>query len=169
MLKALIGALFPEGQRKLMVVLIALAVGAGIDQFGGGLDETMLTAILGLVAIFTGGNVLTHLSSVLAPLKGTKIGQIIEDTMPGNQNLGKDVVAEDVGEVPMSHQQAYVMRQMADQIQALATNLTDVQNKLQVQAQNTASIVGVINAMRGAGQQAPQRPAGSNPPPQERL
>ena len=87
----LLEALFPQGKRKVVVSVVALIVGLVLEKFGGGLSENMQTSLIAIVAIFTGGNIMEHLADALKIIKGTKLGQIIEDAIPGDQGLGMDV------------------------------------------------------------------------------
>lgn len=127
-------ALFPQGYRKLLFSLIALAIGFGIEKFGGGLSDNMEQSLIAIVAIFVTGNVGEHLSKALAVLRGTKIGQIIEDVVPGDQGLGEN---SQFAEAPLEEEDPYEMR------------FKELENKLTVQAQNMGQVVQILNAMRG--------------------
>lgn len=164
MLKKLIESLFPQGQRKVIVSLIVVLIGAILEKWGGGLSESMLTALIAVAAIFTGGNVLEHLAQVLAPLKGTKIGQVIEDIIPGDQGLKVDPKAPQEIELDVAEEEEPAWSQ------ALKAHVTRLESQIKIQANNTAQIVHIINAMTNG---APPIPAQARPPqpppPQERL
>ncbi len=120
--------LFPQGQRKLMVSLIALVIGVALEKFAGGLTANMETSLIAIVAIFTGGNVMEHLANALKIVKGTKVGQVIEDVLPGDQGLGTQVVQEEEG----------------DYITERFDSLEDIQKR---QAANIEALVKHINAI----------------------
>lgn len=171
MLKILIQNLFPQGQRKVVISLIAILIGLGIDQLGGGLDENMAFALIALVGIFTGGNVLEHLATVLKPLKGTKIGAIIEDILPGDQGLvgpkqappqvsqsvesvsyPEQEVAEDTAANPYDE----VFMSVFQELQTLRNTVTGLNQQVQLQAGNMEKLIGIINAqLQAAGPQGP--------------
>jgi hypothetical protein len=159
---ALIQALFPEGQRKVMVNLIALAIGTVVFLVNGHqIPDNMVTMLLGLSAIFNGGNILEHLSEVLGGLKGSKAGQIIEDLIPGDQGLGAAAPAGVQMAQSPQQQHAQVAADVAGQIVSNAMDqvgkrFADLENKLTVQAQNQAKLVQFINSMTQKAQaQAP--------------
>jgi hypothetical protein len=153
----LILALFPQGQRKTMVSMIALVVGVIIERFGGGLSDNMTHALIALVAIFTGGNVLEHLSGVLKPLKGTKVGQIVEDIIPGDQGLGvvaaepkaEMASAPEAGGTRMPHPMEEEFMGFTHHVEG---RINTLQQQIQVQAQGLAQLVQIINTQRGASQ-----------------
>lgn len=137
----LISALFPEGQRKVMVNLIVVLVGLVVDKFAGGLTSNLTTILIAVAAIFTGGNVLANIGGIIAGLKGTKVGQVIEDILPGDQGLGAQAQAMVVDTA---------RQEVAGATSALADKMAAIERQLQVQAQNTSAIVQIINQMRGA-------------------
>lgn len=130
-------ALFPEGKRKLMITILALAIGAGFEKFGGGLSDEMVTAILGLVGIFTGGNMVEHIMSVI---KGKKQAKPIE------QDMSSDI--RNHNQQPMSLEQLF--SKVYVELDNIRNNAANVNEQLKIQASNTAAIVNVINTMRGA-------------------
>ena len=140
MMTKLIQALFPEGHRKLMVSLVGLAVGIAIEKLGGGLTDQTQVLIIAAVGIFTGGNVMEHLATALGGLKGSKVGQIIEDIIPGDQGLGKAGAA--VAAQPAVAEQFESMNQFLNDTHA---KMEDLERKLQLQAQNTTQIVQLLN------------------------
>jgi hypothetical protein len=142
-MEGLVGKLFPEGQRKLLVSLIALAIGIVLEKFAGGLTDNMRDSLIAIVAIFTGGNVMEHLANALKIVKGTRVGQIIEDMIPGDQGLGKepDPVQEQSEEEDELQHRLYVMEQAQ-----------------KVQANNISSIVNMLNRMSGQGQTGSVQP-----------
>lgn len=123
-----------------MVSLIALAVGVALEKFGGGLSDNMMTSLIAIVAIFAGGNVGEHIADALKFLKGTKVGQVIEDVIPGDQGMG--TLKTQAGVAPSS----LSAEDVAEEMEA---RLSDVDKRLAVQAQNTAQIIKLLNAMRG--------------------
>lgn len=141
----LLNALFPQGKRKLLVSLIALVVGLGLEKFGGGLSENMMVSLIAIVGIFTGGNVGEHLADALKVFRGTKVGQIIEDILPGDQGLGEDKVDT-----------AYYSPPKAAVASEQDLRINELENKLVVQSQNISQIVNLLNTMRQA--QQPGRP-----------
>lgn len=143
----MLNKLFPMGHRKLVVSLIGLALSFGLDHFGK-LDDNMKMSILALVGIFTGGNVLEHFADALKFLKGTKVGQVIEDAIPGDQGLGavsQAATARTSEAVDEAH----------GRIDAVVSKQDDLERKLAVQAQNMAQVVNILNTLR---QPAPPRP-----------
>lgn len=146
----LIGALFPQGQRKTMVSMIALVLGVVIEKFAGGLSDNMTQALIALVAIFTGGNVLEHVAGVLKPLQGTKAGQIVEDILPGDQGLGvvKQEAAQTDTRVPSQVEQEFMAF-----AQHVDGRINTLQQQIQTQAQGLAQLVQIINTQRGASPQ----------------
>lgn len=149
----LLEALFPQGHRKLMVSLIALVVGVVLEKFGGGLSDNMQTSLIAIVAIFAGGNVGEHLADALKFLKGTKVGQIVEDIVPGDQGLGAG---------SSSAAMARAEDDVADLAEASEARFKELENKLAIQAQNVGQIVQILNSMRGANA-APRQPAAPGP------
>lgn len=154
MIPKLISALFPQGHRKLMVSLIALALGVVLEKFGGGLSENMMTSLIAIVAIFAGGNVGEHLGEALKFLKGTKVGQIVEDIVPGNQGLG---VVSNAEAAKAAEDQGPGVDEVMEAVDA---RFADLEKKLAIQAQNVGQIVQILNAMRSASGQpkAPGQP-----------
>lgn len=144
----LISALFPEGQRKVMVNLLIVLIGVIIEKFAGGLSDNLSTMLISVAAIFTGGNVLSNLGGILGGLKGTKVGQIIEDIIPGDQGLGSS--SAQAASAPA--------RVSAEEVaEASEERFADLEKKLAVQTQNIGQIVQILNQMRSAG-------AGPKPP-----
>ncbi|UOF79065.1 hypothetical protein [Caudoviricetes sp.] len=126
-------ALFPQGQRKLVVTILALAVGAGFEKFGGGLTDEMVTTILGIVGIFTSGNMIEH---IVAAFGGKKKDE---------DRIEPDMVEE--LEYRMSVPQVDPVSKELSEIKAFVNNLNE---QLKVQANNTAQVVQIINNMRQA-------------------
>lgn len=153
----LLEALFPQGHRKLMMSLIALVVGVVMEKFGGGLSDNMQTSLIAIVAIFAGGNVGEHIANALKFLKGTKVGQIVEDIVPGDQGLG---VASAVAPAAQpARAPAVSSADLEDVLGEVDGRFADLEKKLAVQAQNVGQIVNILNQMRGAqGGQAPKPP-----------
>ena len=142
----LINGLFPAGHRKLLVSIIALALGFGIDQFGGGLSDNLTQSLIAIVAIFAGGNVMEHLAEALKFLKGSKLGEFIEEALPGDQGLGDG--SSQFAQAPP----------VPTETELLKSQLASVQTALQKQEHNMGMMVQIINQMRGANGQAPQTP-----------
>lgn len=161
MLAKLIQSLFPEGQRKVMVSLIAILIGTGLDKFGGGLSDSMLHLLIAAVAIFTGGNVLTSLADVLKPLKGTKLGHLIEEFVPGDQGLDGDANAPQqtvaYAQAPPSNNVAS-KQEVYEAMNAAGSRFDTLEKQLAVQAQNVNQLVQIINQMRGATVARPPQP-----------
>lgn len=153
MLSKLIASLFPEGQRKVMVSLIAILIGAGAEKFGGGLSEHLSQLLIAVVAVFTGGNVLKGFSDAIATLKGTSIGQKIEDLLPGDQGLGATVQAAQAVQ-PHGHTEMEAFFQFMDEAKGRIDKMSE---QITTQAKNTEMIVNIVNQMRGIG--APPKPA----------
>lgn len=136
--------LFPQGQRKLIVSLIALVVGIVLEKFSKtGLTDNMQQSLIAIVAIFTGGNVMEHLANALKVVKGTKVGQVIEDLMPGDQGLGYD-------KTPPAPEQS----EEADPFEERILMLEDIQKR---QARNIEVLVQQLNRVLQP-QQPPQQP-----------
>lgn len=152
-MKKLIEALFPQGHRKLMVSLIALVIGVVLEKFGGGLSDNMQASLIAIVAIFAGGNVGEHIADALKFLKGTKVGQVIEDIVPGDQGLGD-------GSSQAASAPAVRELTAADVAEHFGGRVDELEKKLTVQAQNLGQIVNILNQMRSAqnGQQPPAAP-----------
>lgn len=147
----LISALFPEGQRKVMVNLVILAIGIALDKLGGGLTDQMQNFLLVVAGIFTGGNVATHIIPALIDiLRGSKVGQVIEDIIPGDQGLGTVVAKAEaaVEAADAAH----------EKIDAESARIADLEKKLAVQAQNMGQVVQILNSLRG-------QPGGPAKPP----
>lgn len=158
-MKKLIEALFPQGHRKLMVSLLALVIGVVLEKFGGGLSDNMQASLIAIVAIFAGGNVGEHIADALKFLKGTKVGQVIEDIVPGDQGLG-----EVRGEARAAlHAEEMAARAAQDVADGLEGRIADIEKKLAIQAQNTGQIVQILNAMRSANA-GPGQPAAPRQP-----
>lgn len=144
-------ALFPQGHRKLMVSLLALAVGVVLEKFGGGLSDNMQVSLIAIVAIFAGGNVGEHIADALKFLKGTKVGQIVEDIVPGDQGLGASSVS-----AARARDDEDMVGELAEASEA---RFADLEKKLAIQAQNVGQIVQILNSMRGANAAPGQPPA----------
>jgi hypothetical protein len=159
MLAKLIQSLFPEGQRKVMVSLIAILVGAILDKFAGGLTDNMEHILIGAVAIFTGGNIFEHIKGMLA---GTKVGQMIEDIMPGDQGLMPEVAKPEMQMAQAASNAVNVANNVVGQaMDAVGKRFEALEQRLTVQAQNQAKLVEFINKMTATAQArnpAPQRP-----------
>jgi hypothetical protein len=154
-MKNLIENLFPQGYRKLLVSLIALAVGVVLDKFGGGLSDNATHSLIAIVAIFSGGNVMEHLAEALKIFAGTRVGQILEDVIPGDQGLGvpKELTAEEKAEAAHA-----AVGQLAAAQGDHATRVDELEKKLAVQAQNMGQVVQILNTMRSANVQRPAAP-----------
>ncbi len=153
----LLQSLFPQGQRKLLVSLIALAIGVALEKLGGGLSDNMQQSLIAIVAIFAGGNVMEHLADALKVFKGTKIGGIIEDVLPGDQGLRVLTPEEKAEEAHAAVQElGEVSNQSIDR-------MDEIEKKLAVQAQNMGQVVQILNQMRNPSgqtqaQATPQQP-----------
>jgi hypothetical protein len=159
MISKLILALFPQGQRKVVVSLIALALGIVMEKFAGGLSENMMTALIAVVGIFTGGNVLEHLSGVLKGLKGTKLGQTIEDLIPGDQGLGKaESVAISAASAPA---QGADLEALYGGVDEAHNKIAGVEKQLALQDQSLKNMAGTMNKIIQMIQGAQPRSAGS--------
>lgn len=166
----LILKLFPEGQRKVMVSLIAIAVGVAMERLGGGLSNNMENALVALVAIFTGGNVIEHIAAAIKVLKGSKAGAIIEDLIPGDQGLREDPVrvetmssrsvvgsgsSEALRQEFINEMQAVVttvgarLNNSDQQVMSVQKDIAEVKDQMRTQAQNVADIVKILNSTRG--------------------
>lgn len=141
-----------------MVSIVALLVGTIIEKFGGGLSDNMTQALIALVAIFTGGNVLEHISGVLKPLKGTKAGQVIEDILPGDQHLGAESQQQQQAAAEPTRQPAPIEQEFMAFANHVQGRMDELQKQIQVQAQGVAQLVQIVNSQRGSpAQQAPRR------------
>lgn len=160
MLNKLILALFPQGQRKVVVSLIALAVGVVMEKFAGGLSENLMVALISVVGIFTGGNVLEHLSGVLKGLKGMKIGQIIEDALPGDQGLGKASVSVAAAQAASSSANAAGdIEELYTGVDAAHKKIDGLEAQLKLQDQSLKNMVGTLNKVISMIQPQAARPA----------
>jgi len=126
-MEKLLNALFPQGYRKLLVSLIALIVGVVLDKFGGGLDDNMRSSLIAIVAIFVTGNVGEHLADALKFLKGTKVGQIVEDIIPGDQGLGKSIAQPAIAAVSDSSTTSPI-----NGLEAISKKLEEMDKKVQM-------------------------------------
>lgn len=156
----MIEALFPMGKRKLMVSLIALVISVVMEKFGGGLSDNLRVSLIAIVAIFAGGNVGEHIADAIKFLKGTKVGEIIEDIIPGDQGL-KAMSSDEKAEA--AHGAAMEAQAHAAKIdQAAGERIAELEKKLAVQAQNMGQIVQLLNQIRnpngGPGPTAPRQP-----------
>ena len=137
--------LFPEGQRKLIVSLIAMAVAIGFEKFTKqGLSEEMKTSLIALVAIFTGGNVMEHFANALKVLTGTKIGAVVEDILPGDQGLKEEAQKEEASVPDFS---AHI-NELYAHARGVNTRLDGIDGALKLQAENTQKLIGMINNNR---------------------
>lgn len=140
-----------------MVSLIAILIGTGLDKFGGGLSDSMLHLLIAAVAIFTGGNVLTSLADVLKPLKGTKLGHIIEEFVPGDQGLdelgGPAPAQQTVGyaQAPTPTSNIASKQEVYEAMNAAGSRFDTLEKQLATQAQNVNQLVQIINQMRTTG------------------
>ena len=133
----LIGALFPQGQRKLVVSLIALIVGVVIEKTQGGLSEAAKESLIAIVAIFTGGNVLEHVTSVFK--KPALVAPIMQDFDE----------AEDLSEPPVPLNDVETLKNET------GNRFNAMEEKINIQSQNISQIVTILNQMRN-----PQPPKG---------
>lgn len=150
--EVLLKKLFPEGQRKLVVSLIGLAVAIVLEKFTKtGLSDNMQESIIAIVAIFTGGNVMEHLGNALKIIKGTKVGQIIEDIMPGDQGLGMPAPA------PVEQKEEEGHQEVLNYVEQRMGQIEDIQRR---QTKNIEVLVANMNRILsgGATQQPTQRP-----------
>lgn len=140
--------LFPQGQRKLIVSLIGLAVAIAFEKFTKqGLSEEMKTSILALVAIFTGGNVMEHFANAIKAFKGTKIGAIIEDVLPGDQGLKiakEEVQAEEAAAPDYTEH----IKELYAHAKGVNEQIAQLKQSQQLQAENTQKIIAMINSQR---------------------
>lgn len=168
MLAKLIQNLFPEGQRKVMVSLIAILIGAGMDKFGGGLTDHMMTLLIAGVGIFTGGNIFEHIKEMIA---GTKVGKIIEDVLPGDQGLGAVAAPQVAGAQVQAAQAPDLRQELYGAMTEVGKRFEALNQQLQVQAQNTAKLVAFVNSVNAkvsppapaARPAQPQRPPAVGP------
>lgn len=169
----LIQKLFPEGQRKLVMSLVTLVVGLVLNHFNA-LDEQMKQSLLAILAIFVTGNVMEHLADALKVLRGTKVGHIVEQLIPGDQGL--DVPGVNAAKAPTV--QAAVQRAAGPSVAQVASEnasaaaqlaseahdrISDLDKKIAVANQNITQIVAILNQMRGAAN-APARPQAPTQP-----
>lgn len=148
MVNKLILSLFPEGQRKVMVSLIVVAVGVIVDKFAGGLTDQLMTVLIAAAGIFTGGNIFEHMKEIFTGLKGSKLGRVIEDILPGEQGLGHATPAQ-TADVQAVHPQVVVQSdEMYAFMNGTEKQMAELRTQLGVQAQNVAQIVQLINQIR---------------------
>ena len=140
--------LFPQGQRKLIVSLVGLAVAIAFEKFTKqGLSDDMKTSIIALVAIFTGGNVMEHFANAVKVLKGTKIGAIVEDALPGDQGLKvqKEEIQREEAAVPDFTEH---IKELYGHAKSVNQQLAELKQSQQLQADNTQKLIGMINQQR---------------------
>lgn len=132
----LILALFPQGQRKLMVSLLGLVVGLGMEKLGGGLTDKMHDIIITVVAIFAGGNALEHITGIFTQQK-----QVYEDG------------PEYFEEPPQPTKELTVMDAL-DSVHSLEAKLNnrfaEIDKQIALQTQNIQQIVQILNQNRKA-------------------
>lgn len=170
MIAKLIQSLFPEGQRKVMVSLVAILIGTILEKFGGGLSDHMMTLLIAGVGIFTTGNVI---QGVADAIKGTKVGKMIEDILPGDQGLGAQAPVAgaqvQAAQAPDLRQELYgAMNEVGKRFEEQGKSLATLNQQLQVQAQNTAKLVAFVNSKvsppaPAARPAQPQRPPAVGP------
>lgn len=148
-MKDMIAKLFPEGQRKLMVSLVALAIAIAFEKgTKQGLSEDMKTSLIAIVAIFTGGNVMEHMANALKVFRGTKIGGIIEDVLPGDQGLRvEEPQKEEVAAAPDFTEH---IKELYSHAQTVNGRLKAMEDSAKLQAENTQRLITMINN-RGEG------------------
>ncbi len=166
MLMKLIQSLFPEGQRKVMVSLIAILVGTGLDKVGGGLSENMVTVLLGAVGLFTAGNIVENLR---ASLGGTSVGKFIERITPGDTGFDKTVAAgvqmATIQPIPVDQGSMNLdsaMQRIYGDLDGIVGNsnkrFDEMDKKLAIQADNVAKLVKFINGLTAKTRPAPAVP-----------
>lgn len=160
----LIQKLFPEGQRKLSMSLVTLAVGLILNHFHL-LDENMRVSLLAILAIFTGGNVMEHLADALKVLKGTPVGKVIEDILPGDQGLAATAAKAPSVQAASGPSVAQVAAESASQAAQLASEahdrIAEMEKKIAISNQNISQIVQILNQLRSAN--APRAAAPTQP------
>lgn len=144
--------LFPQGQRKLIVSLVGLAIAVAFEKFTKqGLSEEMKNSIIALVAIFTGGNVMEHFANAVKVLKGTKVGAIVEDILPGDQGL-KAVKEEVQAEEASAPDFTEHIKELYAHAKSVNEQLTALKQSQQTQADNTSKLISMINSQRAKGE-----------------
>jgi hypothetical protein len=142
----LIERLFPEGKRKLMVSLIALAIAVVLNHFNA-LNDNTKQALIAIVAIFTTGNIMEHLADALKIFRGTPLEKVVEQV-------------ETIANVPQSAQAAQAPASTGDpRVDEVIKVVNELRGQSQVQAQNMAQIIGIINGMRNPSSGAPAQPS----------
>lgn len=139
-METLLTKFFPEGKRKLMVTLIALALAFVAEQvLKRPLDDNLVQLILGVVGVFTLGNAAEHAAIAKVKSAEAKVAAQVSDVRQAAEQ-GPDYGA---AIQTMAAQFDQVVNDVNLRIQAL----TDSQA---AQAQNLQTILQAVNRRTGA-------------------
>lgn len=130
MLMKLVQNLFPGGQRKVMLSLIAILIGVILDKFAGGLTENMMTVLISAVGFFTGGNIVEHIRGSF------KDNVVVEKavTEPEAPVMTGEQLPPDPGMM------------LDNAMNAVDRRFQEMDKKLSVQADNLGKLVQFINS-----------------------
>jgi hypothetical protein len=158
--------IFHPGQRKIVAFLIGVALTLFGDKIGVPMTEENQTAVLALVGIFTGGNVLSKFAHAL--IKGAPLVQQAPPVSLSDRQVDAESQEDfTLGEVVRVEKYAQqIAKDATAELNKVHARCKRIEDHMTKQSTSINEILGLINAMKGVPPQGPQGP-GRVPTPNE--
>jgi hypothetical protein len=157
-----IGEVFEPGNRKTTMTLIALVGTILLEKYGGGISGDLKEMILAILAIFTGGNVLSKGIQAAKEIKVQKqvVSEVVTDLVQEAQDASPppvlvrdpdiDRIIEHVNK--LDAEAGRLIKDLAGKVEQTNTNVQELSGRLDKQVHNLSEVLKIINGMRN-GQQ----------------
>jgi hypothetical protein len=156
-----IGEVFEPGNRKTTMTLIALVGTILLEKYGGGISGDLKEMILAILAIFTGGNVLSKGIQAAKEIKVQKqvVSEVVTDLVQEAQDASPPVPVRDpdidriIEHVnKLDAEAGRLIKDLAGKVEQTNTNVQELSGRLDKQVHNLSEVLKIINGMRN-GQQ----------------
>jgi hypothetical protein len=155
--------MFEQGNRKTTMALIAMILSIGLEKYGGGLGE-LKGVILSVLAIFTGGNIISKGIRAAEEVKKVKYAPVPEQVDVAPQVVTSEldpIVSKLVEHVnKLDNAAGAEIKALKEADQAVMNKLIEtsdavksISDRLDTQVKNMSQVLNIINGMRN-GQQA---------------
>lgn len=154
--------IFAPGQRKIVAFLIGVALTLFGDKLGITMTEENQTAVLALVGIFTGGNVLSKFAHAL--IKGAPLVPVSLSSPPSEapgEERQEDFVLGEVVRVEKYAQQ--IAKDATAELNKVHARCKRIEEHMTKQSTSINDILTLLNAPKGPG----NAPSGRVPTPNE--
>lgn len=147
--------IFSVGNRKVIALVLALAAILFGDKLGITMTEEMNDSIVQLVAVFTGGNVLSKFAFALLNKTGAKLPkiQLEEEPVKGLESLAVSSSADEIAEV--ADYARRIAQDTTNTFNNVFTQLKSIEEHLTKQNNSINGLIGIINSKPQAKQQVP--------------